>query len=225
MRKAAVAAATCAILIVSGAQDATPEGATAAIPPMSRPSSLEPPTRTTGIVLQRGDRGLLVAALQVGLTHAGWPTVVDGIFGRHTERTVRGFQRANGLDVDGVAGPRTIATLTRAVGTPTTPTFPNDCAEMSWYRQQAGLPPVFDQLGWRESNCRNEDAVRTWCCYGWWQLYFNLHWSDPRMRPKMIACGVDSPDDYNSDNPDDKRRQACVAKALYDTVGIGAWSL
>ena len=95
---------------------------------------------------------------------------------------------------------------------------------MSWYRARAGLPARFDQLGWRESNCRNEDGVRTRCCVGWWQLNVSLHLQDSRLVSRYHACGVDSYTDVNSDNPDDKRRQACAAKALFDVVGYSAWS-
>lgn len=50
---------------------------------------------------------------------------------------------------------------------PSAPADLEGCEEMmSWYRQAAGLPEIFDSLGWRESNCRNEDEVKTWCCHG-----------------------------------------------------------
>ena len=98
------------------------------------------------------------------------------------------------------------------------------CAEMSWYRQAVGLPARFDQIGRRESNCRNEDGVHTSCCWGWWQLNVSLHLRDHRLAPKYAACGIDSYADVNSDTPDDKLRQACAAKALYDTVGLSAWA-
>lgn len=110
-------------------------------------------------------------------------------------------------------------------GRPFAPAGLSDCAEMTFYRKQWGLPSVFDQLGWRESNCRNEDAVRTYCCHGYWQLYISLFLRDPRMKPRLTACGVDAADDVNSDNPYDKQRQACSAKALYDVQGISAWNL
>jgi hypothetical protein len=99
-----------------------------------------------------------------------------------------------------------------------------DCAEMSWYRQRAGLPARFDQLGWRESNCRNEDGVRTSCCYGWWQLNVGLHLRDHRLTDRYRTCGVNSYTDVNSDTPGDKLRQACAARALFDVVGYSAWS-
>lgn len=100
----------------------------------------------------------------------------------------------------------------------------SNCEEMAMYRASVGLPARFDQIGWRESNCRNEDGVHTSCCYGWWQLNVSLHLRDHRLAPRYAACGVDSYTDVNSDTPDDKRRQACAAKALFDVVGYSAWS-
>ena len=95
------------------------------------------------------------------------------------------------------------------------------CAEMSWYRQHVGLPARFDQIGWRESNCRNEDGVRTFCCFGWWQLHqahFGSHES-----LFWTVCQVDSADDVNSDTPADKARQACATKVLFDRDGLKPW--
>lgn len=100
----------------------------------------------------------------------------------------------------------------------------SDCDEMSWYRQAVGLPSRFDGIGWRESNCRNEDGVHTSCCWGWWQLNVRLHLQDHRLVGRYHDCGVYSSNDVNSDNPGDKMRQACAAKALYDTVGLSAWA-
>jgi len=100
----------------------------------------------------------------------------------------------------------------------------SNCAEMSWYRQAVGLPARFDAIGWRESNCRNEDGVHTSCCWGWWQLNVGLHLRDHRLAGRYHDCGVSSAADVNSDTPGDKLRQACAAKALYDTVGMSAWA-
>lgn len=100
----------------------------------------------------------------------------------------------------------------------------NSCDEMHWYRQRAGLPARFDALGWRESNCRNEDGVHTSCCVGWWQLNIGLHLRDHRLIDAYHDCGVWSAADVNSDTPGDKLRQACAAKALFDVVGYSAWS-
>lgn len=100
----------------------------------------------------------------------------------------------------------------------------SNCDEMSWYRQNAGLPARFDGIGWRESNCRNEEGVHTSCCWGYWQLNVALHLRDGRLVGRYHACGVYGRTDVDGDNPGDKRRQACAAKALYDTVGMSAWA-
>jgi peptidoglycan hydrolase-like protein with peptidoglycan-binding domain len=53
-----------------------------------------------------------VRALQRRLTRAGYPPgPPDGRYGPRTERAVARFQASNGLQVDGVAGPRTLAAL------------------------------------------------------------------------------------------------------------------
>lgn len=57
-------------------------------------------------VMQIGSRGPTVAELQRKL---GIPA--DGIYGRGTARAVRRFQKINGLTVDGIAGPATLAKL------------------------------------------------------------------------------------------------------------------
>lgn len=48
-----------------------------------------------------------VRALQEFLNANGQNLQVDGVFGDMTERAVRAYQEANGLDVDGVVGPQT----------------------------------------------------------------------------------------------------------------------
>ena len=101
----------------------------------------------------------------------------------------------------------------------------SDCDEMDFYRLQWGLPDQFSALGWRESNCRNEDGVKTWCCHGYWQMWTSLHLDDHRLAPKMVECGVSGHHDLNSDDPVEKQKQACAARALYDTVGLSAWAL
>jgi hypothetical protein len=100
----------------------------------------------------------------------------------------------------------------------------SDCDEMTFYRVQWGLPERFDRLGWRESNCRNEDVVRTFCCHGYWQLYVSLHLRDHRLVDRYHECGVYSLEDVNSDVPIEKQRQACAAAVLFDVIGYSAWS-
>jgi hypothetical protein len=56
-----------------------------------------------------------VRALQRRLTRAGYALgPIDGRYGQRTERAVRRFQIAHGLVVDGIAGPRTLASLSRS---------------------------------------------------------------------------------------------------------------
>jgi hypothetical protein len=108
-------------------------------------------------------------------------------------------------------------------GLPLAPEGLTDCAEFAFYRSQFGMPERFDGIAWRESNCRNEDGVRTSCCHGYLQLYVSLHVRDHRLAPLYEACGVRSQDDVNSDTPIDKQRHLCAAAALYSVVGIDAW--
>lgn len=108
-------------------------------------------------------------------------------------------------------------------GLPFAPEGLSDCDEMTFYRQQFGLPARFDQLGWRESNCRNEDGVHTSCCWGYWQLH-RMHFNGSGY-VYGVNCEAYSYHDVNSDDALEKQKQACAAKALYDEVGASAWSL
>ncbi|MEE2902341.1 MAG: peptidoglycan-binding domain-containing protein [Myxococcota bacterium] len=64
--------------------------------------------------MSEGSRGLQVKALQKKLTGLGYRAgPIDGDFGALTTQAVRGFQRANGLSVDGIAGRQTISALLR----------------------------------------------------------------------------------------------------------------
>jgi len=110
-------------------------------------------------------------------------------------------------------------------GQPFAPEGLSDCDEMNFYRVQAGLPDRFAALGWRESNCRNEDQVKTYCCHGYWQMWTDLHLRDHRLAPLMADCEVTGPQDLNSDDPLEKQKQACAAKALFDVMGYQPWNL
>jgi len=124
-----------------------------------------------------------------------------------------------------VRGEQVVITPVGLHGQPFAPADWTGCLEMEFYRRQAGLPDRFDSLGWRESNCRNEDGVRTGCCHGYWQMWTDLHLRDHRLAPLMADCEITGPQDLNSDDPLEKQKQACAAKALYDVVGLQAWSL
>ncbi|MFO0560845.1 MAG: peptidoglycan-binding domain-containing protein [Polyangiales bacterium] len=58
-------------------------------------------------MIERGARGDSVRDLQQALVDAGYDIEVDGIFGEDTESAVVDFQSNNGLDADGIVGPRT----------------------------------------------------------------------------------------------------------------------
>ncbi|HEY9613540.1 peptidoglycan-binding protein [Allocoleopsis sp.] len=68
-------------------------------------------------ILQLGDRGSQVSALQESLEAAGFPSGADGIFDEATQKAVIRFQQAKGLAPDGMVGPQTLAALP-AIGGP-----------------------------------------------------------------------------------------------------------
>lgn len=107
-------------------------------------------------------------------------------------------------------------------GMPFAPEGLSDCDEMAFYRIQAGLPERFQGIGWRESNCRNEDGVRTSCCHGYWQIH-RMHLNGSGY-VYGVWCDAYSYHEVNSDTPLDKQRQACAAKALLNEQGMGAWA-
>jgi hypothetical protein len=109
---------------LGGFQDLCPEGLTASDMPLTiaeqfvsripeacppRPNFVdEPPTGP----LHMGHHGTRVLALQTALREAGYTDVTaDGYFGDVTDTAIRSLQAANGLKVDGIAGPDTYQTL------------------------------------------------------------------------------------------------------------------
>ena len=63
-------------------------------------------------MLQKGDRGPSVKALQEALVNGGWADLVcDGIFGPKTEAAVKYYQQQNGLKATGRAGSTTLTNL------------------------------------------------------------------------------------------------------------------
>lgn len=85
-----------------------------------QPSQSTPPKKNnkpkneinTNKLLKIGSRGKDVSTLQQKLKALGHYTyTVDGIYGSITASAVRKYQRANGLKVDGIAGPRTLSAL------------------------------------------------------------------------------------------------------------------
>jgi peptidoglycan hydrolase-like protein with peptidoglycan-binding domain len=71
-------------------------------------SSGSAPTTSTTPTLRQGDFGAAVETLQRQLDRHGFsPGGIDGQFGAKTRRALVDFQRAHGLNADGVAGPAT----------------------------------------------------------------------------------------------------------------------
>lgn len=62
-------------------------------------------------MIGRGSIGSSVTFLQNLLIKAGYMITADGVFGDHTELSVKHYQAKNGLTVDGIVGPATWAKL------------------------------------------------------------------------------------------------------------------
>ncbi len=63
-------------------------------------------------VIQQGNTGSTVKTMQRKLKNWGYyKGSIDGIFGAQTKQAVKNFQKKNGLKVDGIVGPKTLAAL------------------------------------------------------------------------------------------------------------------
>ncbi|OQP06860.1 hypothetical protein B1690_05995 [Geobacillus sp. 46C-IIa] len=72
---------------------------------LSRSNSSSSNDHWTGQTLREGSEGQAVKDLQTKLQRLGYNVgAVDGIYGKQTTEAVRSFQKANGLEVDGIAG-------------------------------------------------------------------------------------------------------------------------
>lgn len=80
---------------------------------------LSPPSSTSADyawpVVESGDSGPNVTAIQHLLTYRGYSTSADGVFGSGTESQVKSFQSSRGLAVDGVVGTDTWSALVTTV--------------------------------------------------------------------------------------------------------------
>ena len=85
-------------------------------PPKSgTPRHTAPPLHKPVTMLEFGDRGRAVAALQTRLSRLGyWLGAADGSFGMTTQQAVYALQKAAGLTADGVYGPKTPSAVSPA---------------------------------------------------------------------------------------------------------------
>jgi peptidoglycan hydrolase-like protein with peptidoglycan-binding domain len=118
-----------------------PAGGTTApttAPPTSAPTSAPPgsPTPEAADALLRVESaGPAVQELQQRLSDLGfWLGAIDGHYGQLTRQAVMAFQKAGGLDRDGVAGPKTRGQLP-AASRPTPRTADGDHIEVDLERQ------------------------------------------------------------------------------------------
>lgn len=82
----------------------------------TKQSPAQPSTGNNGTkqskTLQKGSKGNDVVTLQKNLKELGYdPKGADGVFGANTEKAVIAFQKANGLEPDGIVGPKTLAKI------------------------------------------------------------------------------------------------------------------
>lgn len=81
--------------------------------------TLDPAAATPEPVLRTGSRGDEVVSLQTRLLQLGYyADEIDGQFGGKTKTAVIDFQKANGLDADGMVGAETKALLYSAEAKP-----------------------------------------------------------------------------------------------------------
>ena len=138
------------------------------------------------------------------------------------DRAIRHWQRVNGLTVDGIVGPETLASLDMTSGGVT--------ASAPAARMTPPAPAAVDVEGiirdvWpddledhalaiatRES--RLVPTARNACCYGLFQIHFAAH------RAWLAGIGINSPAMLL-----DARTNATAALALYQLDGWAPWSL
>jgi peptidoglycan hydrolase-like protein with peptidoglycan-binding domain len=90
------------------------------------------------LMLERGAKGASVRSFQNKLHKFGYYNgALDGVFGGGTEAAVMDFQRDAGLQVDGRAGPITMAELSGWTAAGGTGPKPNSIAEVVYKNQQA----------------------------------------------------------------------------------------
>ena len=111
-------------LFRQAAADTDPPATTPPTPePTPQPTPEPTPRPTPEPLMQTGDRGDDVKTLQSRLYDLGYYTdEIDGQFGAGTKAAVIDFQRANGLEADGMVGTETKTLLFSAQAKPKTGT-------------------------------------------------------------------------------------------------------
>ena len=100
--------------------------------PTPKPTATATPAPTYTRTLKKGDKGDAVMALQEKLIALGYLSgKADGIFGSDTRDAIKAFQRNEGMDDDGVAGPSTLAALNAVVIAPSDPSQPENSAPIT----------------------------------------------------------------------------------------------
>lgn len=200
--------------------------AAGSVGPSPADAGSHPAQQTTGSdavapSLGLGASGAAVTALQYVLRSYGYTVAVDGQFGPQTARVVRSWQKSNGLDVDGIVGPATMATLTPAVRVD--PPAPPPVAAP---RGRGGGPveqiirdvwpdDLEDRavaIATRES--RLIPTVRNACCFGLFQIHWTAH------RGWLSTIGITS-----SAQLFDPETNARAALALFQRDGWSPWAL
>lgn len=95
------------------------------VEPKSSQVTVSASEETQPSLLQIGDRGSQVSALQEALAAAGFSSGTNGVFDAATHEAVKLFQQAKGLSVDGIVGAQTRAALPAIGGQISTPTAIN----------------------------------------------------------------------------------------------------
>ena len=100
----------------SATVDPTPTITPSAAPTVIEQAKPAPKPSPTHVGFQSGDKGAQVLALQKRLSSLGfWISAADGSYGQTTEQAVMAFQKAAGLERDGVAGPQTMKAIAAGV--------------------------------------------------------------------------------------------------------------
>ena len=136
---------------------------------------------------------------------------------RIAERAIRHWQSVNGLTVDGIVGPQTLASLGLGeTATPTTPEAPAvpsgsvaDLIRQMWPDDSENEAV---RIATRES--RLVPTASNACCYGLFQIHYRAH------RAWLTRYGVTSPSDLL-----DPQTNITVALALFQQAGWGPWQL